>query len=327
MVTRTSGSISFISFLAILFFPAISYAQDVYEGQVISKTTELAIPGVSVVLLKEKVGTQTNDQGYYNLTSPNKVPNDTLVFSSVGYQTFRQPVSDYQKRMFITLEPSNTQLNQVNVGDRKMKVLVLDKFSVADIKTVYSQGYVTKPFSQSAYAKLFEAPQEHVVLASVQLGRRDFAIARGNAYALTTSNKNTRFLIHILAVDPYTGAPGKVMFTKNITLKDNSQLVKIDLSEDKLVIPTTKFFVAVEWLRIPFNEVIKLDYAPKTVKIRKNGSRLTTDESKYSVLYQPFLVGFRQVKRAPAWVKIDDDIWQHYTDPYYDIALSATIHY
>jgi hypothetical protein len=326
MLTCTYHKFLLTTILILACFQVIGYAQDVYEGQVISKTTERAIPGVTVTLLKERTATQTNEQGYFNLASENKALNDTLVFSSVGYQAYRLAVSHYQKKMFILLEPSNTQLNQVDIS-RKMKVLTLEKFSWSDIKEVHMPGaysHSTIPFvTRSSFAKLFEAPQANIILESVQIGRRDFD--SGNQ-PLTTTNKFTRFLIHILSVDSNMRGPGLEIFTKEVSLTDNSLMVTIDFSKDQLIIPYAKFFIAVEWLRISYNEIISLAYAPKVAKIRKSGKLLLENVSQYAILYQPFLIGYEQANKAPIWIKIGNT-WRSYKDPRHEIALSATIHY
>ena len=81
----------------VCWLPIISYGQTVYDGQVVDKNTEFPVTGVTVQLLKAKIGTVTSDQGYFMLSVENAVLNDTLIFSAVGYRTFQMPVSAYRK--------------------------------------------------------------------------------------------------------------------------------------------------------------------------------------------------------------------------------------
>ncbi|MES2428544.1 MAG: carboxypeptidase-like regulatory domain-containing protein [Bacteroidota bacterium] len=314
--------------IILLMLPTFSFAQAVYEGQVLNKNTELAVPNVSVILLKQKTGTQTNTQGYFNLVTETPIPNDTLVFSSVGYQTYRLPVSGYQKQMFVLLEASNTQLNEVTITNQKIKVSVLDKFTWDNIKEVNSSFYkhFTRPFfALSSFAKLFTAPQANVLLTNVQLGRREF---EGDA----TTNKFTRFLLHVQLVDSLTGAPGEVLFNKEVSLTDNSLKVTIDLSPDKIVIPHEKFFVVIEWLTIPYNEIITYRSIGFVEEINGNGHSVIKDEFRYYTYYQPFLISYEQTeyeqtKMSPTWEKINNKWGIRLRDMKNNIALSATIHY
>ncbi|MES2428546.1 MAG: carboxypeptidase-like regulatory domain-containing protein [Bacteroidota bacterium] len=315
----------------LLMLPSFCFAQAVYEGQVLNKNTELAIPNVNVILLKQKKSTQTNTQGYFRLITETPLPDDTLVFSSVGYQTYRLPVSAYQKQIFILLEPVNNQLTEVNINASKLKNLTIDKFSYSDIKDLRTEEkpiYSTYAFfTFGSYAKLFEAPANNVLLTKVELGRRDFDIPNKlTDYPRTTSNKFARFLVHVMTIDTITGKPNKKIFTKEITLTDNALKVTIDLKSDKITIPTTKFFIVIEWLKITINEVITLNSVEKVEKVRKNGSQLLQDESRYLIRYQPCIVGFPGNKPTIGWITLDNINWEPQT-LYNSLALSATITY
>src|SRR5215217_981654 len=303
-------------------FPVAGNAQQFFEGQVINKISELPVSGVTVRLLKENFTASTNDRGYYKLNSENPVTGDTLVFSSVGYITFLLPVASYQKNALILLEASNESLNEVVVTDRKLKVLKLNNFSFANLKdqrddptNAKSQhgSKPTQPFSTPyTFAKLFTAPDDNTILTTIELGRREFDESRYPQRPLIMSNPNTRFRMHILSEAANTRKPGKVMFSTTVDLTDNALWVSIDLSKENLVIPWKRFFVAIEWLRIPYNELVKLEYAPKIRKVKKNGKSLLEDVSRYSILYQPALVAYRRKKPQESWIKTGTGDWRPY---------------
>ncbi|NNU34623.1 hypothetical protein HK413_12060 [Mucilaginibacter sp. S1162] len=71
----------FILFILFL-LPTLCFGQAVYEGQVIDKETERAIPSVTVTLVKAKFVTKTNERGYFKLSADNPVDGDALQFSS-----------------------------------------------------------------------------------------------------------------------------------------------------------------------------------------------------------------------------------------------------
>jgi uncharacterized ubiquitin-like protein YukD len=317
--------------LFILFFlPTLCLGQDVYEGQVINKATELVIPGVTVTLLKEKLATQTNERGYFRLSPDKTETNDTLQFSSVGYKTFKLAISAYQPQMFILLEASNTQLNEVLINNKKIKTITLGKFFNYDLKNIgwsYLYYHYTRVIVQQApLAKLFTAPNPNAILTGISMGRQD--LPASPSYA--TRNKFTTFLLHVMAEDADTGGPGKILFTKNVSLTDNSAWIDFDLTKEIIVIPSTKFFVAIEWMITPYNEIIEVSNTQKFDWVTKHGYQIFKDASDYRVSYQPFLVGYANdntLKPADLYIKVGN-AWQ-YTRAYepFDLALSVTIHY
>jgi hypothetical protein len=320
----------FIIVALLCLVPKLTHAQEVYDGQVINKVTELAIPGVTVILLKEKIATQTNERGYFNLTSENKILNDTLVFSSVGYKTFKLPVSAYQPQIFIMLQASTTQLNEVNIGNSKIKSVTLSKFSHYDLKNsgkstlYYHYTQVITP--RIALAKLFTAPNPNAILTNISLGRQDFPSSP--TYAIR--NKFTMFLVHVMMQDTITGTPAKILFTKSISLTDNSEWVDINMSDQLIIVPGNNFFIAIEWIQNPYNEIIGIDPSSKVKRLTKRGLQVLEDASEYRIYYQPFLVGYNNEnnqKQAVLYTKVGENwrLAKEYRQ--LDVALSATVHY
>ncbi|GAA4085185.1 carboxypeptidase-like regulatory domain-containing protein [Mucilaginibacter panaciglaebae] len=327
--------------------PIRSFAQRVYEGQVVNKVTEAPLKNATVALLKAKLAVATDDQGYYKLVVNKPVTNDTLQFSFVGYDTYLLPAANYQPKMFIPLTPANNRLKQVDIAGNKIKTLTLYKFNVSDIKDIRFElmtkdglvrgGYYTTPvYTNGTFAKQFEAPQVNVKLNTIDLGRRDRDIPTSpEDYPLATSSKYMRFLIHVILPDS-AGALGKTIFTKEVYISNGALKITIDLKDKQIIIPTTKFFIAVEWLPIRINEVIYLNVGRKTAGIKKDGSSQIEETAKYSILYQPFLVKFESAVGAVGWQSVDNRHWFKFDfrsphpsrkHPNHDVALSATIVY
>ena len=72
------------TFLLLCVFTANIYAQQQVNG-VISDTSGIFLPGVSVVLKGTPTGVTSDFDGNYSITIPNK--NSILVFSYLGMQT------------------------------------------------------------------------------------------------------------------------------------------------------------------------------------------------------------------------------------------------
>jgi hypothetical protein len=311
--------------------PSFCKAQVVYEGQIVNSVTEAPLTDATVTLKKAKQATASNNQGYYRFIVETPLTGDTLIFSFVGYKTLVLPVSAYLNTMVIKLEPVNNELAQVNINAGKLRSLTLEHFTFGDIKDIRGRRYYsTFPYHVTGlFAKQFQSPKAGALLTTIKLGRRDFHIPFYiDDYPLATSNKNTRFLIHVCTEDLSTGGPGKKIFTKEVNLTDNAELVTIDVSKEKIVLPDEKFFIAVEWLAIPFNEIVQLNIGEKVERVKKNGTNLMMDASRYTIMYQPFLVIFKGFSKAPTWVTRNGIDWRKENkNDFYNVALSATILY
>lgn len=319
----------FLIFLGLLLLSAIhSNAQQIIDGQVIDKQTELAIQGVTVKLIKAGSATQTTAQGYFEVTADSTINADTLSFTSVGYKPYKLAVKGNERQLFITLEQSVTKLNEVNVNGNKAKDQILSRFIWADLKEVNSPAYThfTIPIlARVGLAKLFVAPQSNALLVNIMFGRRPLS---STLYApFSSDGKMARFYIHLCAVDPDTEEPGKILLTKEVVLLDNSLKITLDLSAEKFVIPDTKFYVMIEWIRTPLNEIITLNYKNKAERARLDGRVFDQEVTRYMVYYRPVLIGYPTTEpKAVKWLKMDDK-WLPYMDKDYELAMAVTVRY
>ena len=312
--------VSSLLWVLLIFLSNDATAQDTYEGQVMEKDSMTAISSVSVTLVKEKIVVKTNARGYFRIDSENGVPNDTLVFTSVGYLTYNVAVSDFVNNGTIIMEYSNVRLNQVDINARKLKTRRLNAFDLGDIKK--DRDYTPNPYSSHyAYAKLFDAPELNFILTTIEFGRTVYGPA---GFARVKSNPYTRFLIHIMSVNQQSGKPDEVLLSKQISLDDNSTWITIDMSKEAIPISTKNFFIAVEWLRIPYNEVVKLENAPRLERVTKKGKEIIASVSQYRMLYQPALVTYKKKKRPPSFIKDRKGRWIENTAGD-EVALSATV--
>jgi hypothetical protein len=311
--------------LLLLLLPCLCFGQDDFEGQVINKTSELPILGVTVRLLKGKVATQTNERGYYSLDKADAVANDTLQYSYVGYKTLRMAVSAYQPQMFILLEPAVIQLNEVRIDNKKTQTITLGNFSAYDVKQIIGKKTTQMIAKQTTVAKLFTAPVGSGLLTHITLGRQDHPASPSYA----TKNSLTKFLLKVYNQNPFNGLPGQLLFTKEISLTDNAMRVPIDLSKDNIIIPGRNFFVAVEWIIDPYNEIIHMMGDKKVDKVTRKGQQVYKDATDYWITYQPFLVGyFREDNRPNALLYTSiNNKWVELRDYRSELALSATLQY
>lgn len=98
-----------------------------------------ALPGVNVILKNSTVATFTDANGAFQI---NATPQDTLVFTSVGYQRF-QTLVGLQTTLKIILQPDETALDEVlvNAGYYKVK----DKERTGSIAKITAKEIETQP--------------------------------------------------------------------------------------------------------------------------------------------------------------------------------------
>jgi hypothetical protein len=304
--------------------PGAVFAQTTYEGQVLDRNTEAVIPSATVVLSKARIATRTNEQGYFSLYSTSTVEKDSLVFTCVGYKTYRMPVSVYKRGMFITLQSSSTELKEVMIRVRK-RTKTLGAFTRDDLDPKGSSlgwGYPVSFYTAQMYAKLFEVPNQNAVVTSIDLGRWQ----PGPDAWETQPGKTSMFKIHIMTINPANGAPDSILATKEISLQDRSRKISVRFDSTSVILTSTQFFVAVEWLRLPYNEYI-LKRGFILLEYDKKGRTNTWQNGGFDrMIYQPILAQYKRQTNTTSW-QLVNGVWALFKHPAFDFALSATINY
>lgn len=130
-----------LSLLCSLLFHIGAFAQNQVSGKVTDQT-DMALPGVSIVVKGTTTGTTTQANGSFVLDNVSK--GATLVFSFVGYVTQEMPVGSRQQ-FDIQLAQDDKQLNEVVViayGTAKKKDLT-GSVTALDSKTIAVQANST----------------------------------------------------------------------------------------------------------------------------------------------------------------------------------------
>ena len=132
------------------------------SGTVISATTKLPIPGVTVTEKFTQNGTATDNNGRFNISIKDK--NAILVFHYVGYKEVEMSIGD-QTEINITLEEENKVLDQVVVigyGTQKKKDIT------SSISVVSSKALEDRPNTEFGYSLEGKAAGVQVIRSSGQ---------------------------------------------------------------------------------------------------------------------------------------------------------------
>lgn len=206
--------------------------QTLVHAQVISKSTQQAIPFATVGLVKQNNGTTTDEIGSFKIQC--RSIEDSIIISAVGFKTARVAVSVVLSASKIELEENLVLLEEVSISWRnKAKPTTLNDF-VHCPTNYYSVGLGT----YRQVAQRFLAPRASMRLQSIRLCKM--------------AGKAT-FRVRVYAMDSITGMPSTDLLSKELLINSSDKNVYIDLQEN-IVLPDRDFFIAVEWLFISSNE-------------------------------------------------------------------------
>lgn len=99
--------------IALLLFSFQVMAQTELKGRVADFGTFMPIESASVYIDKTTIGTVTNVDGKFLLSVPDRMTQDTLVISSIGYKSFRTPIAEFDPSEDIYLEEDIASLDEV----------------------------------------------------------------------------------------------------------------------------------------------------------------------------------------------------------------------
>ncbi|MBS1744253.1 MAG: carboxypeptidase-like regulatory domain-containing protein [Bacteroidetes bacterium] len=221
-----------IIILLLLFFSTFSIGQTIYEGRIVNKSSKVSVPFATIGLFKENLGTNANERGEFRLIAK-KIENDTLIISCVGYETSKIPVEKLTQNMEIQLEEKKVTLKEIVVNGKYDKSILLNDYSNCGMNWFIGSGSVVM------LAQHFRSPSQHSLLKEINLCK-----FIGDCI----------FRIRVFNMDSLSRRPSTELTDTIIEVRSRSKHVNINLEKYKIFIPEMDFFVAIEWLYIPFNE-------------------------------------------------------------------------
>ncbi|MEO7444598.1 MAG: carboxypeptidase-like regulatory domain-containing protein [Ferruginibacter sp.] len=250
-------------FICLILFFNVCKAQSSLSGNIINNETKEPVPYVSIALLKQNKGTNSDQNGKFSIS--NSVIEDTILFSSVGYNSLKMSVKSLEPGIIIELAPLISELDKIILDRSYNKTIRLNDFYTCGI------NYLTTKVSAQV-AQLFRCPISNSILSSV-------TICKSGADAI--------FRLRIYDVDSTTNLPGKDLSDSLIEINSGKRHTVVNLEPYKIHINSDRFFIAIEWLMIPFNEnhekrdfsAENISYNP-LVALRKN-KNMDLEETTY----------------------------------------------
>ena len=198
----------------------------------------MPLPYANIGLYEKNVGTLSDPDGTFEITLPAASSDDSLMFSSVGYETKKIAVSGLglsKSHHNIRLTSAAILLDEVTVSDRKLKSKIMrlgwmgGKDGILPLDTVMGGG---------AVALLVEAPRAPFYIEKLQLR------------LMYNSKDSIKFRFHVYEFDSINRKPGKDLLNREIILTEEKKFgwLRFDLSHENITINNRKICIGFEWI-------------------------------------------------------------------------------
>lgn len=130
--------------ITLLLIPYLTNAQELIKGRVLDAETQEGVAFVSIWLKSNKKTTVSNEEGYFQIVV--NTPQDTMMFSVLGYQSKFVAYTQLSSPLEILLEPSTYQLPEITVSPEDRAKAILYK-AISRVEQNYAQNaYEQKAF-------------------------------------------------------------------------------------------------------------------------------------------------------------------------------------
>jgi len=245
------------------------YGQKTIEGEIFSQTTKEPIPYANIGVKNSNVGTISNFDGTFSILIPQRLNNDTLTFTSLGFfkKTMAVNQLDSKKNYTILLDEKATLLKPIVITAKKLK----DKTVIFGNRNYTAGNYEPDTvYSGRSVALLIDIknlPKQSAL--PIYLKRASLAIFRNNFDLF-------RFRVRLNKYDSLTGKPGEDLIEKSIVVESNWKTgwINFELSDLNFQV-TGPFFVTFEQL-LDLNDRTAIAYGYRRI-IRAHPEWLKTD--------------------------------------------------
>lgn len=283
------------------------------NGLIVDSETHEPVPYATVQILPLNEGAVADGQGRFVIEIRRGQANDTLVFSSMGYERSMMAAGALSSTGFhkIYLDKKTIELNPVEVNANDFKTRKLGNGGIATGSMyIDTHGQQTALFIDNE--KAFEGK-----------------ITEVRYYLSRKGNTETPFRIRIYQKDTLHGKPGKDLLGQMVVLKPEkkSGWVAVDISEYNISIPVEGFFVAIEGV-FP-NEYERYIQNTGFFELSEQEFEIPVDEEDFiteSISYGQRL-GYCRKKPSQTWHYSLSGTWFQVEKRSYSAMIGATIEY
>lgn len=218
----------------LLLFSVLATAQIKLAGKVLDANTKQPIAYVNIENFRVQVGTQTNQNGIFELNLLNGKQTDTIKISCVGYADKYITRLQSNEQLVYELLPLVFQLNEVKVSNKKPREIEVGIVKKTGRNVVFFNKLIQRLGTQQAvYMKNVESKVAYIKTVFFYLGDEMF---------------DAPFRVRVYESE--NGLPGKDLLNKSVEFSANKKNAwnELDISTYSLLVPENGFFVSVEWI-------------------------------------------------------------------------------
>lgn len=236
----------FLAALSLIFSAFTASGQITIKGILLNGENKAPVAYANIGILDTRTGTISNEDGTFEITIPEELRNDTLLFSALGFERKSIHIATLSNRgeLTIRMREHTTMLKNVVVKSKRRKPVRTFEMGNA----LFNSGslYVDSVASGSAMALLIENKQP-TFNAGLTV---PFFIRRAKLRISYNTFDNFKVRLRFLSVDERTGLPDKDLFHESIVVSSGIRKgwVNFDLSSYNIRIDQPSFFLVFEWL-------------------------------------------------------------------------------
>lgn len=222
------------------------------------------VPFAILELPAHKLGVQADNEGHFSLPLPTALATtDSLTVSALGYVRRHVPVPAGATAT-LQLVALPVSLNEVVVRGTRAAPVVLGLLSGNFKETGFGQSGLSPTKHTGWQVARFFAPP-----APAQLTEVSFFIKK-NASSRCSESYRAPFRVRVYAVNDTDQSPGTdLLLTSVLVAATKPGWLTVDLRKYQLQMPTTGFYVAMEWVYTDEQYLCVSNYIEPTTKQRK----------------------------------------------------------
>ncbi|HTF16751.1 MAG TPA: carboxypeptidase-like regulatory domain-containing protein [Chryseolinea sp.] len=219
-----------------------SFSQLRISGVVLNENDNSPIPYVAIGMLNTSVGTISELDGSFQLTVPQKLASQDLLFSALGFErlTLKVDSNSFTTRIVIVLKEKPVLLQELTVESKNKS----KRFEFGNREFDGGSMYAHTEVSGSAMVILVDNKFPHYSGFKFP-AYLDKVLLR----IVNNTFKEFKLRLRLYAVDSITGKPGKDLLDKNIIIEERLRngWVALELADHNIMV-SEPVFVGFEWI-------------------------------------------------------------------------------
>lgn len=287
-------------YIVFLLYSNMAFTQ--IQGRLLDSITKKPVKYVNIWVENKDIGTSSDENGNFQFTKIDST--ETLIFSSIGYKTFKTNVKNINS--LILLQPNSVNLSEILIEKKGSTEIVIQKYKKRKIN--YYLSCSNKPRIIGRFFIYNDYYEKTPFIKSIKI--------------LTKSNiDKAKFNIRLYTTNK-EGEPENYLNHKLITriAKKGKNNTIIDISKLKIEYPENGIFIAIEWLIIENNKY-NFSYTMnkekhKSITYEPSIGTIPANSNKNSWLYQKGV--WKKIRKTKSSLK-------KYNEKYNLIAMELTL--